>query len=255
MIDIALAVMSALAYGIAPIVYRPALSCMSQYRVLSLFSLYSVALGLVLPWRDVRLEGAIYAAAAGIVGGVVGSWLYLTSIKTAGAALGNISSSLYIVLLPLSAGRLYLAPSALLVLLGIAIAARSGGGSKAGVFYGVGAAVFWTWSIQLYATAVEILGPGGASLYRGLFVSLAAAALAGRSGVCKAARVVAGGFLDTFVGFGAFTLAISLGDYVVAAIVVSTYPLVTSLLERPTSLRKVVGAAVAVIGLATASIK
>ncbi|MFN7105713.1 MAG: transporter [Pyrobaculum sp.] len=255
MIDITLAVLSALAYGIAPIIYRPALSCMSQYRAISLFSLYSIALGLALPWRDIRLEGVIYAAAAGLLGGIIGTWLYLTSIKTAGAAIGNIASSLYIVLLPLSAGKLYLAPSALLVLLGIAIVASSRGGPKFGLFHGVGAAAVWTWSIQLYATAVEMLGPGGASFYRGLFVSLAAAAIAGRGGVCKTTRVVVGGFLDTFVGFGAFTLAVSIGDYVVVSIFTSTYPLITALLERPTSLRKVVGAAAAVAGLATASIK
>jgi len=137
------AVMSAVAYGIAPVVYRPALACTSQYRAMGIFSLFSIALGLLLPWSSVDLFGVAAAVLAALLGGVVGSWLYITAVKIGGASVGNISSSLYIVLLPLLAWRLHMAPAAALVLLGLAVASWDDQGSRRGALYGVSAAFIW----------------------------------------------------------------------------------------------------------------
>ncbi len=249
MIHILLALSSALAYGVAPLVYRPALVCTSIYRVQSTFSLYSIALGLLLPWRSVDAVGILYAITAGAVGGVVGGWLYLNSIKIGGAAVGNISSSLYIVLIPLFAGRVSLIPAAFLVLAGIALASAGEAKSRFGALYGVGAAFVWTLTITIYAMAVETLGPGGAATFRGLTVFAMSTTLARGVRLCKPLRVSTGGFLDTFLGFGFYTLALDVGDYVTVAVVVSIYPLVTTLLESPTSLRKVAGGSLTVVGL------
>jgi len=38
-ISLVLAAVSAVAYGLAPVVYRPALACTSQYRAMGVFSL------------------------------------------------------------------------------------------------------------------------------------------------------------------------------------------------------------------------
>ena len=247
------AVMSAVAYGIAPVVYRPALACTSQYRAMGIFSLFSIALGLLLPWSSVDLFGVASAVLAALLGGVVGSWLYITAVKIGGASVGNISSSLYIVLLPLFAWRLHMAPAAALVLLGLAVASWDDQGSRRGALYGVSAAFVWAISINFYAEAVDALGPGGAMFIRGVVVFLTSLYL-GRGGpVCKVLRLVAGGFIDTFVGFGSYTLAVSLGDYVSATLVMSTYPLVTAVAERPFRRRKALGALLAVAGLALAT--
>ncbi|MEM3995948.1 MAG: hypothetical protein QXP31_02675 [Pyrobaculum sp.] len=55
--------------------------------------------------------------------------------------------------------------------------------------------------------------------------------------------------MDTFLGFGSYTAAVWLGDYVKVALIASAYPLVTSLFERPLKVRRVVGAVVAFAGL------
>jgi drug/metabolite transporter (DMT)-like permease len=110
----------------------------------------------------------------------------------------------------------------------------------------------WALSIHLYAAAANALGPGGAMFIRGV-VFLTSLYL-GRGGpVCKVLRLVAGGLIDTFIGFGSYTLAVSLGDYVSVTLVVSTYPLVTTVAERPFRWRKVLGALLAVAGLALAT--
>jgi EamA-like transporter family. len=196
-----------------------------------------------------------FVVAAALLGGVVGSWLYITAVKVGGASIGNLSSSLYIVLLPLFALRLYMAPAAALVLLGLAVASWGDRGSRRGALYGVMAAFVWTISINLYAVAVEALGPGGAMFLRGVVVHLTSAFLSRGHALCSLPRLAAGGFVDTFIGFGSYTLAISLGDYVLATLVMSTYPLVTALIERPLRWRRVVGALLAVAGLAMATSK
>ncbi|AET32119.1 hypothetical protein [Pyrobaculum ferrireducens] len=247
---LAFSVISAVAYGVAPLIYRPALQCTSQYRAVGLFSLYSIVLGFLLPWRGFDPRGVLSAVSAALLGGVVGSWLYVTSVKAGGAAVGNISSSLYIVLLPLVAGHYRLLPAALLVLLGLVVASAHSSGARRGGAYGVAAAVAWTASISLYASAVDLLGPGGALLTRGVVVFFATLLLGAGGGVCRVGRLILGGFVDTFVGFGAYTLAVSIGDYVTVSLVTSSYPLITALFERPFMWRRAAGASIAVLGLA-----
>lgn len=249
MLDSILAALSALAYGVAPIVYRPALLCTTQFRAMSIFSLFSIALGVVMPWKSIDAHGVVLAVAAGLLGGVAGSWMYITAIKIGGASVGNISSSMYIVLLPVASGRLWLWPAAALVLLGVAIASLGDKGSARGAPFGLAAAAIWTVSIMFYAAAVETLGVGGALFTRGVVVFTVATLLSVRAPLCEVRRLAAGGFVDTFVGFGAYTYAVSLGDFVKVTIITSTYPLVTSLLERPVKWRRVLGAAVAFIGV------
>ncbi len=252
MIFLVLAAASAVAYGLAPVIYRPALVCTSQYRAMSVFSLFSIAAGLLLPWRAVDPFGIAAVASAALLGGVVGSWLYITSVKVGGASVGNISSSLYIVLLPLFAWKLHLAPAAALVLMGLALASWGEEGSKRGALYGIFAALIWAISINFYAAGVESLGPGGALFIRGVVVFLTSLLLGHGSPICRVHRLVAGGFIDTFVGFGSYTLAVSLDNYVVATLVMSTYPLITALTERPFRRRRALGALLAVAGLAAA---
>ena len=249
MIDLTFAIISAIAYGVAPIFYKPALQCTMQLRAMSVFSTYSILLGLLLPWKTLDIAGVLYAIVAGSIGGVFGSWLYLTSIKIGGAAVGNISSSMYIVLLPLLSGKWWLWPSAGLVLLGIATAAFHRDGELRGALFGVSAAVVWSFSIMLYAHAVDKLGVGGALFIRGITVFTLSTLLGLRGRICKLGRLIGGGFLDTFIGFGSYTYAISQGDYVRSTIVVSTYPLLTSILEKPLRFRKVLGAAIAFLGV------
>jgi drug/metabolite transporter (DMT)-like permease len=252
-ISLVLAGLSALAYGLAPVIYRPALACTSQYRAVNVFSLFSIAAGFLLPWRAVEPFGVAAVASAALLGGVVGSWLYISAVKVGGASVGNISSSLYIVLLPLFAWKIHLVPAAALVLLGLAVASWGDEGSRRGALYGVLAAFVWAVSINFYREAVESLGPGGALFMRGVVVFLTSLYL-GRGGpVCKILRLIAGGFIDTFIGFGSYTLAVSLGDYVLATLVMSTYPLVTAVAERPFRRRKALGALLAVAGLASAT--
>jgi len=256
-VDISLiaASFSAVAYGVAPLIYRAALDCTSQYRALSIFALYSVLLGLILPWRDLDGAGVLYAVAAGALGGLVGSWFYVTSVKVGGASVGNLSSSAYIVLLPVVSGKyLYLA-SAGLVFAGIAISVWGNRGSVRGALFGLAAALAWTWSIGLYAAAVASLGPGGALAVRGATVFLGGAALSLRSRMCRTWRLALGGFVDTFLGFGLYTFAVSVGDYVAVSVVASAYPLITALLERPFLARRALGAAVAFLGVASVFIK
>mgnify|MGYP001626465795 CR=1 FL=1 len=252
MLALALSVVSAVAYGVAPLVYRPALQCTSQFKAMNIFSVYSIALGFVLQWRNLDPIGVLYAALAALLGGVAGSWLYVTSVKVGGAAVGNISSSLYIVLLPLIAGRLHLLPAALLVIFGLVAASSHDAGSRRGGVYGVAAAAVWTASINLYASAVSVLGPGGALFVRGIVVFLATLPLGAGGRVCQVGRLLLGGFVDTFIGFGAYTSAVYVGDYVTAALVLSSYPLITALFERPFMWRRVAGALIAVLGLALA---
>ncbi|AAL64978.1 EamA family transporter [Pyrobaculum aerophilum] len=249
MIDITLSIAAAVAYGVAPLVYRPALQCTNQFRAMSVFSTYSILLGLLLPWDGASLDGVLSAAAAALFGGVLGSWLYVTAVKIGGAAVGNISSSLYVVLLPIAAGKLALIPAALLVLLGSAIASSYDVVAKRGAFYGVVAAFVWTGSIMLYASAVRALGPGGALFTRGVIVLLATLLLGFNKPLCEAWRLVVGGFIDTFIGFGAYTSAIFYGDYVSATLIMSSYPLISALLEKPFMWRRVAGALAAVAGL------
>ena len=244
-----LAFCSALAYGAAPLIYAPALRCTSQFKAMSIFSAYSIALGLLLPWRGVGADGLLYATAAGLLGGVVGSWLYITSIKTGGPSVGNISSSLYIVLVPILGGRVWLLPSAAAVFAGVALSSDGRRESWLGGLYGVGAALVWSFSIALYAAAVEALGPGGALAVRGVVVFVTSLLLSRGRGVCEPLRLFVGGFVDTFLGFGSYTAAVWLGDYVKVALIASAYPLVTSLFERPLKVRRVVGAVVAFAGL------
>lgn len=85
MIDLTFAIISAIAYGVAPIFYKPALQCTTQLRAMSVFSTYSILLGLLLPWKTLDIDGVLYAIVAGSIGGVFGSWLYLTSIKIGGS--------------------------------------------------------------------------------------------------------------------------------------------------------------------------
>ncbi|AFA38196.1 EamA-like transporter family [Pyrobaculum oguniense TE7] len=249
MLHIVLSTLSAVAYGVAPLIYRPALHCTSQFRAMSIFSLYSIFLGLLLPWKEINPVGVVEVVAAALLGGVAGSWLYVTSIKVGGASVGNISSSLYIALLPVVAGKYNLLPGALLVLMGLALASTRDSGSKRGALYGVLAAFVWTASINFYAAGVGVLGPGGSLFVRGLTVFLVTYLLGLGRGICRIGRLAAGGFVDTFLGFGAYTLAISYGDYVVATLIMSTYPLVTALLEKPFKWRRAAGAAVSTTGL------
>lgn len=243
------AVVAALAYGLAPVVYRPALECTGRMKALSFFSLFSMAAGLLLPMGQLSAAGLLYAASAALLGGLVGSWLYITSVKTGGPSVGNVSSSFYIVLLPVSAGRLHILPAAGLALLGIAVASWGGKGHRLGAVYGVAAAFVWTASLQLYARAVELMGPGLALVVRSAVVAAAGLLLGAGESHCRIGRLAAGGFLDSFVGFGSYTMAISKGDYVAATVVVSTYPLVTSLAERPFKARRALGAAIAFAGV------
>ncbi|MEZ0318375.1 MAG: EamA family transporter [Pyrobaculum sp.] len=252
MLDIVFAVCSALAYGAAPLIYAPALKCTSQFRAMSVFSVYSIALGLLLPWRDVGAEGLLYATAAGLLGGVLGSWLYITSIKTGGPSIGNISSSLYIVLVPVFGGRLWLLPSAAAVLTGVALSSGGRRESWLGGLYGIGAAFVWSFSILLYAAGVESLGPGGALAVRGVVVFVTSLLLSRGQRVCEYFRLFVGGFVDTFLGFGSYTAAVWLGDYARTTLIASAYPLVTSLLDRPWRARRVLGAVAAFLGLAYA---
>jgi len=252
-ISLVLAGLSAVAYGLAPVIYRPALACTSQYRAVNVFSLFSIAAGFLLPWRAVEPFGVAAVASAALLGGVVGSWLYISAVKVGGASVGNISTSLYIVLLPLFAWKIHLVPAAALVLLGLAVASWGDEGSRRGALYGVLAAFVWAVSINFYAAAVESLGPGGALFMRGAVVFLASLLLSRGAPICKIRRLLAGGFVDTFVGFVSYTLAVSLGNYVVVTLVMSTYPLITALTERPLRWRRALGALLAVAGLAAAT--
>lgn len=244
-----LAMLSAIAYGTAPLIYRRALFCTSQFKAMLIFSLYSIALGLLLPWGEVSIDGVFHIIIAALSGGILGSWLYITAVKKGGPSIGNISSSFYIVMLPLIAGKFLLIPAALLLLLGIAIASWSESSSRRGALYGIFAAFVWTWSINFYAHAVASLGPGGALFIRGLVVSLVALVLSIKAPICYIRRLAIGGFLDSFIGFGAYTLAVSVGDYVSVTLVMSSYPLITTLLERPVLVRRVFGVLTAVVGL------
>lgn len=251
MLYILLAALSAIAYGVAPLIYRPALKCANQFRVMSVFALYSIALGALLPWREANVTSATYAA-AGLLGGIAGGWFYITSVKVGGAVVGNINSSMYVVLLPLAAGAFTLLPAAALILAGIAVSASGDKASWKGALLGLLAALTWTFSILLYSRAVGEMGLGGALFIRGLVV-FAATALLGKGRICKPRRLLAGGFVDTFIGFGLFTLSLALGDPVVATLVISVYPLITALLERPFLWRRLIGAALSTAGLILAT--
>jgi hypothetical protein len=252
-ISLVLAGLSAVAYGLAPVIYRPALACTSQYRAVNVFSLFSIAAGFLLPWRAVEPFGVAAVASAALLGGVIGSWLYISAVKVGGASVGNISSSLYVVLLPLLAWKIHLAPAAALVLLGLAVASWGDEGSRRGALYGVLAAFVWAVSINSYAAAVESLGSGGALFMRGAVVFLASLPRAGAPPYVKSAASSPAAFMDTFVGFVTYTLAVSLGDYVVVSLVTSTYPLITALTERPLRWRRALGALLAAAGLAAAT--
>jgi hypothetical protein len=193
-ISLVLAGLSAVAYGLAPVIYRPALACTSQYRAVNVFSLFSIAAGFLLPWRAVEPFGVAAVASAALLGGVIGSWLYISAVKVGGASVGNISSSLYVVLLPLLAWKIHLAPAAALVLLGLAVASWGDEGSRRGALYGVLAAFVWAVSINSYAAAVESLGSGGALFMRGAVVFLASLPLSRGAPICKIRRLLAGGF-------------------------------------------------------------
>jgi hypothetical protein len=176
-----------------------------------------------------------------------------TAVKIGGASVGNISSSLYIVLLPLLAWRLHMAPAAALVLLGLAVASWDDQGSRRGALYGVSAAFVWAISINFYAAAVDALGPGGAMFIRGVVVFLTSLYLGRGARFVKFAASSQADSSTRLSGLVSYTLAVSLGDYVVATLVMSTYPLVTAVAERPFRWRKALGALLAVAGLAAAT--
>lgn len=229
---VASAVASAVAYGVAPVVYGPGVRACGVTRAMPVFAAFAALASPLLGLGPADARGMLLAAVAGVLGGAVGGYAYLRAVSIS-PALGNSSSSSYVVFASLISGEWSRVPWAALVFAGLAALSR-GGGSPRAVAYGVAAALAWGFSINVMALAVGLVGPGTAQAVRSAVLATLFTALS-RGSICASRRVVAGAFLDSFVGFTTFMYALSLLGPASTAIIVGAYPAVTALITRELS--------------------
>ena len=228
-LGVASAIASAVAYGIAPTIYGRDVAKCGVHRALPVFAMFALAASPLLPWGQASVAGLALTIAAAVIGGAVGGSMYLKAASIS-PALGNSSSSSYVVFAALIGREWGKVTWAILVFLGLALLSR-GGGRVESVAYGVAAAVSWGFSINIMHEAVNLVGPGAAQAIRSAtLIAIFAAVSRGR--ICVTRRILVGAFMDSFVGFTTFIYALSLLGPAATAIIVGAYPAVTAVVTR-----------------------
>ena len=235
LIGVALAATASLLWAVGPFLYKTGAT------ESALDDLFSIALAAMLSAAPLAALGLhlspqawLYGAAFSIFGPVLGTYVYLLSLRYAEVGLANLLSYAYIVLVPLLASPLeglslqYVAAS-LLAMAGLSAVIRARRGSAKGFALALLSALFYAISFLALGAATASVDPWSFTFVRALVLLLAVGLVeaARRRRPRVSARIFAAGVLSYGVGGPLFILSTYYANVVVPTILTALSPAVT----------------------------
>lgn len=251
MLQILFPLISAIGYGAAPIIYRPALKDNNLFKIQALFSLLTIPTAFIMPWRNITHNGVIYAGISSILGNIIGGVLLLKTIKIGGAAMGSLISSMYVITSQILLFELKILPYAVIVALGIILlSSEHNKNIRRGIIYGIITALSWGLSVLSFNNAIREMGPGPATLMRSTIVVTIISIATYKYKLRNLRTLIVGGFMESILGYTFFAYSFYILGGGLTVLISSIYPLITVALDKEfRGMRKITGALTVLIGI------
>ncbi|MFB6471000.1 MAG: EamA family transporter [Vulcanisaeta sp. AZ3] len=267
-LGITLAFAASVSWAISPILYRVGASGSALD---DLISNSAGAFILALPFIFLRPPLNVYAWVYGILfailGPVLGTYVFLISLRYADVGVANAVSYSYIVILPLlmlifnSSYVIYLLPAAVITL-GLYLLMGSGGGRVYGYAMALLSAVLYAFSFLALYQAYDYTNPWGIVFVRGVILmvgSLLLKIVLEGVRIRLSSKVFLAGLISYGIGGPLYVLSVYYAGIIIPTLITSLSPLITEALaiirlgER-LNFRMAVGFTMVVIGIIAASI-
>lgn len=244
LIGVILALSASVAWSIAPLLYKTGSTESAWDDLFSLaLATFISALPLLLIGAHLSTTMLIYGALFSLLGPVLGTYMYLVSLRHASVGLATLVSYAYVILVPLLSIDISLRHllAGALAMLGLYIAMRARGGSVKGIALAFSSALLYALSFLVIGSAAAVIDPWSFTLARaiGFLLPVALIEMARGKSPKISPKIFLAGIVSYGVGGPLFILSVYYLGPVIPSIISALSPVLTQVLaifalgERP----------------------
>ncbi len=267
-LGIMLAVAASFTWAVSPILYRVGATDSALNDLVSnSLGAFILAAPFILLKPPLNGGAWLYGALFAVLGPVLGTYVFLISLRYADVGIANVISYSYVVILPLL--MLVVSPSylaytwpAILIMIGLYLIMGSGRGTMYGYFMALLSAVLYAFSFLALYRAYEYTNPWGIIFIRGVTLMAGALLLKTVIGGPRfrfSGKVFLAGLISYGIGGPLYVLAVNYLGIAVPTLITALSPVITEVLaiarlNERLNVKSAIGFAAVTMGIVMASL-